>query len=787
MYNQPQLKILEQQTQPANRFGNNISALINSQDESKNLLKEIVENTSILAKSFHANLKKQSTDESFNFEGIQTSIEKQQSKAFSTLNALDDKVQKGFDLDWIDKFQERLSENHQDLLDKFIDDKSDYYGFSHTETSLMHKSANVIIGRYKSVEHQQLAILSGIYDIQRYSLSRLSTMGSSSGKSNPIDLLSNEYHVGFGDKLGLLAKSISPKIVTKAFSFLSPVLDIVLDPKTIFDKLKLLPYKITNKLGIGLKDAEGSTILKKAGLYETTEQKAYDFLAQAFPELQEEQRRIAYSQLETQQNIYYAINTLSKNLTGTEHTFINSQTDVATGVDRTKKLHYDSLTAQYIDDDEHKKRTIEREKQIKQEVIRDKGIVTSTVTEVLSKIPGIGKYIPSINKISDYGKAALHNQVAQGFKDKQEDIYYRNIGRDIKDNAGFRKITNIASAALLGYGGLLSPLGDIIGGVNHITGDLPFNIANGIFGGDSPATPILGTLGSLGIGSLISNKLITGKKVNIGKKIYNKSIQDDAGAIDQNLANLFSQDLPIEVIMNILSSKNYDNQNGGMFLSSDRSVSDYMANFTDDDKSKLQYLQAIMQERDTSGLVNSQDEVNLQKLLNNLKKNQMKSQLQLSALDMADSVTSGVGSFAPIYLFSKVFDQLQQRYLGTTRDVTARSHHFNNPQEDNLPIARVEPLQTTLGPFQAFSSISTILAEIKEDTDFGTERRKPLYVEIVGGWGGVRRARRLFQTRNTTNQATNIQALNNQAPNNQALNNQVTDTQNNTTQLANLQ
>ena len=204
MYKQPQLEYLENQTNT--RFGNNIGALMQSNEELKDIMRQVSQNTSILAKTAHSQLSKDKS-EPFNFENVQNSLEQQQNKIFTTFNRLSSKISKGFNLDWIDKFEERMADQQQKQLDEHIEAKSEYYGVNYTEANLVTRSANSLISKYDSFEAKQLAVLSGSYDIQRYILGRMMESGISNNSSNIIETLSKDFNTTIFDKLTNAVKS----------------------------------------------------------------------------------------------------------------------------------------------------------------------------------------------------------------------------------------------------------------------------------------------------------------------------------------------------------------------------------------------------------------------------------------------------------------------------------------------------------------------------------------------------------------------------------------------------
>lgn len=92
---------------------------------------------------------------------------------------------------------------------------------------------------------------------------------------------------------------------------------------------------------LALQDTE--TAQREAGLYKSDQQKAYLFLSSSFPNIQEEMRKIGWSQLEVQENMYHVLQQMYSAISGGQEIGYN-----ASKSEEKKDLQYDPLTGAYL-------------------------------------------------------------------------------------------------------------------------------------------------------------------------------------------------------------------------------------------------------------------------------------------------------------------------------------------------------------------------------------------------------------------------------------------------------
>jgi hypothetical protein len=732
MYRQPQLAQLEQQTNTNNRFGTNISALIQTNEEMKDIMRHMSDNVSELTKTMHSNIKKTSpTNTGFNFENIQNTLEKQQNKIFKVFNRMASKTEKGFNLDWIDKFEEKMAENQQEFFDKFLEDKSEYHAITYQESSLITRSANALIHRYNDVEQQQLAVLSGIYDLQRYSLGRQieSTSSKVGSSQNIIDKLSEEFQHSLLDKIGLTLKSLPMGIGAIAKPALK-LLDFALDPLQIFDKLKQLPWKISSSLGLRYSGQETKTALQKTGLYSTPEQKAYTFLGQTLPLLEEEKRRILYNQLETQQNIYSVMSMLATSLTGQEHGYQQTQ------VTGTKFKFYDPLTGEYTDKSEHDKRKREREKAVSQELVRDRGFFKSMMIEIVSKT-GIGsQYVMGNKKLAKKATSAIYTQGASEFHESQIDRMYANLEKDAKDLSMLRKISNIGLLGTLGATGGLSPIMSLLGGVGGFTGAVGGGIGHAIAGG----------AGALG-GDLLLNTFLSRQLRRRGSERIHRNIA--TRAVGSNTVGLDTSLLTTENIQNILQNMDVNTSSLGN-TPGDRRQRLMMEYIQEHRRSELGAHETIRDRRYST--LSREDRRELSQISSRLTPTTGQ-QAALSGLDVTSSALGGLGSLSPYLAFTSAIDSLLRRFSGSgvSAEQSANTANIGNPYitPGNRQVGGISelvtPISTGLGSLSEYvqrmlagvggvgtnNTMLDLLDKIRVNTEFGSTRDNPSFAVTI--------------------------------------------------------
>lgn len=363
------------------------------------------------------------------------------------------------------------------------------YNIKTSLANLARVPSSLVLQKYDTYQDKQIALLAGIYDINRNLLKNDIERRQRDIASGRVG--SSDPEKGIEDTKLTIRESLKKipgfgTAIANTASLATTTADMILAPiKPGFFKQKMREIKSS----LGITDFRAtSEILKKAGVRGADEQqRAFDFLGDAFPKYLEDARIRDYEKIELLHDIAQNISRTATFITGEKRDF--NETKYA---NQKVKKHYDFTTGKFVSKEQFEENKQSLSDIIAQQIDTDKGFLASFLG------PHAQKFLKKHKKLNDFvGVTHTTGQTAGKAAYDIADIT-KAEAESQRQSAAYKQVkSNIEDSSMISRGIGAVPLVLALTAAAAATGGL----APAMLGGLASTG---GVLGSLGLGSILS-------------------------------------------------------------------------------------------------------------------------------------------------------------------------------------------------------------------------------------------------------------------------------------------